>query len=595
MILKALLIIAVLPLLIGIPLAASAERGLYDPPLRQQGAGAQLHDIVCNEPLELYLRSTQEPLCISQAGYDLLSGNGLYLEPAAGSPNVDSYKAVSSQNARQTVADAIAVYDEGYGQDGLDSLAGSHAEQLYYPYVLNADLEIVATGGDGTQDMLLSGTQSSGQILELLQAGSDVWVEHSSVNPVNGDTESKRSLLSLHDDYVFGSGYYLGAHPDGDLRTVKIGSLAPALDRVDGAGVVRMLTTAMAENDFNRYLQENGADWRLDVTIRHTHPGTDEPVDAIMAFYDDGISVLTGPSASSSVERIKPFADKNGMTIISCCSTSPKLAIEGDSVFRLAPDDTKQGPVIAGLMVDDGRSILIPVWRDDVWGTGLHSSTVESFESLGGTVDSLAGSYSVCEEDGCYDEPFSAMASALDSAVRQYVEGGEYSADDIGIAVVGFTETAELMEMAADYEILSEVRWFGSDAVARSSSAVSENVIEFAEAAQFTATIFAVDPTTDPYLHVLTMLSHHTDLKPNVYAYASYDAVWTAGLAIEAAGGDGDTAMVREQLPLVLEDYTPASGPLYLNSAGDSDRAAYDVWIVLDSSWVHLGVYSVSE
>ena len=65
-----------------------------------------------------------------------------------------------------------------------------------------------------------------------------------------------------------------------DVQTIKIGALVPPLERPGGAGVMRMLATTIAEDDFNAYLKGKGSAWRIDVDIRHTHPGTDEPLEA---------------------------------------------------------------------------------------------------------------------------------------------------------------------------------------------------------------------------------------------------------------------------------------------------------------------------
>ena len=44
-------------------------------------------------------------------------------------------------------------------------------------------------------------------------------------------------------------------------------------------------------------------------------------------------------------------------------STSPSLSIEGDNLFRLVPDDTHQGKIIAERMIQDGIKVIVPFWR----------------------------------------------------------------------------------------------------------------------------------------------------------------------------------------------------------------------------------------
>ena len=590
-------IFTVLFMLVALPVAESVEEYTYDAPLQQQNAGAALHDIVCNTPQNLYLLDWQTPLCLHTTTYESLIGRGLDIAPAAGHANVDSYMMVSSQNARHTLEMASTTYDaNGGGQKSLESLTGSY-DGLYYPYVLDFDANVVAHGirpsDVGPLDVKAAeSTVTVDEIRVLLSdEGDHVWTEHNAINPLTGDVERKRSLLVLHDGYIFGSGYYLKDSPD-DVQTIKIGALITPLERPGGAGVMRMLATAIAEDDFNDYLEGKEAAWIIDVDIRHTHPGTDEPLEAMMSFNDDGISFVTGPSASSSVLAIKPYADENDMTILSCCSTSSALAINDDSVFRLAPDDTLQGPVISEILINDGRSLLIPIWRDDVWGSGLADSVIQRFEAGGGLTDASVGTYKLCSDDGCYDMVFSEMISALNMTVQQHIDQGIYGADEIGVAFIGSTETIDFLRMASGYDILDDVRWFGSDSVAQNAEIISAGPSGFAEKVGFGAAILAADTASDRYVHLTDRLAEHTDLEPNVYVYSSYDAVWIIGLAIEAAGGHDDPLLVRAQIPEVARMHDAAIGPILLNSAGDSAKAAYNVWTITDGKWVHTETYS---
>ena len=80
------------------------------------------------------------------------------------------------------------------------------------------------------------------------------------------------------------------------------------------------------------------------------------------------------------------------------------------------------------------------------------------------------------------------------------------------------------------------------------------------------------------------------DSTPNVYTYASYDAVWILGLAIEAAG-DAGFDEVKRQVPLVASDYQGALGDIELNAAGDAAEATYAVWGIESEGWVRIGTY----
>ncbi len=374
-----------------------------------------------------------------------------------------------------------------------------------------------------------------------------------------------------------------------DTEIITIGALVP-VSRPDGAGIHRQVATELAIEDFNKYLEASGASWRLDLDVRDTAAPSADPLDLVKSLHDDGVQFISGPSASSRVSMIKDYADANDMLIVSCCSTAPSLAFEGDNVFRMAPDDALHGPVISNLLWDNGKTVLISVWRDGPFGNGLHDSTVAKFEELGGTVDDL-GSYPLCDEDNCHDAAFDALTGQLREKVQMYVDS--HGSEKVAVLYVGAAETADFMQRAAAHPVLHTVNWIGSDANVLSNSLVDDPVIfQFMQDVNFTACIFAEDQTSQRYQQLNARLSADSRIvgTPNVYTYASYDSIWTLGLAIEAAG-DGGFEEIKRQIPLAVSDYQGALGNIVLNDVGDSAEASYAVWGIRSAGWERIGTY----
>ena len=94
-------------------------------------------------------------------------------------------------------------------------------------------------------------------------------------------------------------------------------------------------------------------------------------------------SYKIGPATSTAVSAAKEYADANKILLISYSSTSPLLSIKGDNLFRLVPDDTYQGKILAEKMNSDGIKVIVPIWRGDIYGNELYKS---HFEKLGGRV-----------------------------------------------------------------------------------------------------------------------------------------------------------------------------------------------------------------
>ena len=362
---------------------------------------------------------------------------------------------------------------------------------------------------------------------------------------------------------------------------ITVGTILPLTGVDSGHGEENMAATALAVDDFNEYLEGKGAGWSLRVAVEDSQSSHDMVLENLQVHHSNGISIVLGPDSSSKLQSMKGYADSNGILLFSCCSTSPLLAIEGDLIFRMAPDDTNQGVAAAKLIEDAGIEVVVPVWRQDVWGDGLQESVRESVTARGGTVDAGIGYGQEATE-------FSAEASILADIVSGYVE--EYGADRVAVMYIGFDEGLSYIQAAAHHDILNKVRWFGSDGNARDTELVEDPIgREFAADTQYTAVLVAsgkndISERVDAVLREMGRV-------PSTYASSTYDVVWVVGLAIEAAQS-ADPSAVAEAIPKAAAGHVGAIGSTRLNSNGDLAQTNYDVWQVSDGGeWILAGVY----
>ena len=186
--------------------AAYAESDTMEPaqhpsPLQQYNDGIPLHDIQCNTPRELYVTASQTPVCLYPDTYQTLLDRGVSL----------SQPPTPESAVRGVVDEAIALYDSD--PDGaFATITAMMSTDPSYPFVADSTGHLVAHGANpdllGEDFMML--TQSDGSfdmLLSELQKG-EVWLEYTFQNPATGAEQHKRSLIVLHDGYIFGSGYY---------------------------------------------------------------------------------------------------------------------------------------------------------------------------------------------------------------------------------------------------------------------------------------------------------------------------------------------------------------------------------------------------
>ncbi len=381
---------------------------------------------------------------------------------------------------------------------------------------------------------------------------------------------------------TMGVGAYAQDGSDSGLSgEIHLGLITPLSGDVAQYGEENLAATNLAVDDFNKYLADKDAGWSIELTIEDSQTLPTAALEKIQSLRAKGISIVLGPWSSASLQNVKGYADSNEMLLFSCCSTSPLIAISGDSVFRMSPDDSNQGTAISKLFDDAGIEVMVPVWREDAWGTGLQDASRLSFESRGGIVDDGLGYNPEVSE-------FSVEASILADTVQGYVN--DHGADKVGVLYVGFGEVLLFMQAASDYEVLGDVRWFGSDANTKESKLVEDSIgLGFVTDTMYT-TVQVASGKNDLSQYVDSSLNESIGRIPSTYASSAYDMMWLMGLTIEREQST-DVAVLTAAIPEVAEEYVGALGSSRLNDAGDLAQTNYDVWDIRDGSWTLAGTY----
>ena len=378
------------------------------------------------------------------------------------------------------------------------------------------------------------------------------------------------------------------ANPDQiDLDTIElegvisIGTLLPLTGDLSTQGEEIKASIQMATNDFNDYLEKNDANWNLKIVYEDSATNPVIALEKITSLNAKNIHLVIGPSSSAELRNIMGYSNSNGMLVFSPSSTAPSLAIPNDSVYRLTPDDSKQGPAIATLLVSNGIDVIIQVVRADAWGDGLSSSITESFVDKGGIVAQTIRYNPESPE-------FSVTTSLLAKVVNDQI--AIHGAENIGVVMIGFSETLQFMQSATEHEVLDDVLWFGTDANTKEEKIIDDPIgSKFANKIQFTTTLLsAVDNNIRK--DVETRLVQQLGKTPNTYAFSAYDIIWILGLAMIDANSN-DVNDLTPIIPDVSSNYNGAVGNTKLNEAGDLDTSNYDVWGIRNGEWVTVGSY----
>lgn len=367
----------------------------------------------------------------------------------------------------------------------------------------------------------------------------------------------------------------------GLVGDVSIGTLLPLTGDLSSQGEDEKASIQMAANDFNDYLKKNNANWNLKIVYEDSGTNPVIALEKLTSLNAKNIHLVIGPASSSELRNIMGYSNSNGMLLFSHSSTAPSLAIPNDSVYRLTPDDSKQGPAISTLLVNDGIKVIIQVMRADAWGDGLSSSIAESFVEHDGTVAQTIRYNPESPE-------FSVTTSLLAKTVSDQI--AIHGAENVGIVMIGFSETLQFMQSATEHEILDDVLWYGTDANSKEQKIIEDPIgLKFANKVQFTTTLLsAVD--NEIRQDVETRLIQQLGRTPHTYAFSAYDIVWILGLTMFDANSN-DVNDLKPIISDIASNYNGALGNTKLNEAGDLDTSNYDIWGIRDNQWVVLGEY----
>ncbi len=344
----------------------------------------------------------------------------------------------------------------------------------------------------------------------------------------------------------------------------------------------------LAVEDVNDYLSKVGADIRMKLVIEDTETDPALALEKLKTLAQEGIKIIIGPQTSLEVQSVRDYADQNNILLISPSSTAPSLAISGDTLFRFCPDDSRQAEALAAFMWQDDIRAVVPIWRGDNWGNELASATKSSFDSLGGRV--LEG-ISYVPSTGDFSSDLIALSARVEDAVAAY------GTEAVAVHLISLEEASTILNEVAGYPVLSSVKWYGSDGAALSKEIINDEVAAQNAVSQgFVCPIYG-EGRTDSYALIRNRIENEIERRPDVYALASYDAVWVAAQVYLATGATEDTVVLKEALQQVTQTYYGTTGWMALNQAGDRKFADYDFWAVGQDGeifqWNHVARYQI--
>ena len=390
-------------------------------------------------------------------------------------------------------------------------------------------------------------------------------------------------------DFIINSNY-VNSNEDHGKKEFVVGAILPFTGSLSSLGKSVKIALENAENDVNKHFEEMNSSSHFRLLMADSKTSPEESLVAIKKLHENGAKIIVGPATSTAVSAVKGYADANNIILISYSSTSPLLSIKGDNLFRLVPDDTYQGKIIAQRMINDGIKVIVPFWRSDIYGNELYNSTKSNFEKLGGKVEEGINYHPYTGKFATslhrinfimWNQDLEKLSGIVSDAVRKY---GVHS---VGVYIISYDEITPILIQAPLYGMLEKVRWYGSDSIAQNHH-ITKNVDSamFAMKTNFTNPLYSIsNETAESHALEKELEKKLHEAGSITYPAIAYDSYWIAALSLDKnstiiSDKENFSKSFKELVVETAESFEGMSGRIKLNAAGDRIGGNYDFWIV---------------
>ena len=354
----------------------------------------------------------------------------------------------------------------------------------------------------------------------------------------------------------------------GPAETIKIGCVLELSGELAPMGAKMLNGARMAVEEINaaggvlgkqvELLEEDGA----------TDP--DKGFDRVKKLVEiDGVQVIVGPMITPTSELSIPYAKQHKIPLITMSATGVPLSeLDGTEwYFRTCLRDDAQGRVLADVVMDEGYTSLATIVLDNTYGIGLEAGLVEGLEAAGWEGELVQSiHFDITKKD-----------------YRSELELISGQNPDVVLAVTYASDGIIIFKQALDMG-LDEIAWLGCDGNYGSGLFAEPSSAEFMEKAIVAGTrTIGSGPVYEQFVPTYTAKYGGP---PETYCDTTYDAVYAAAKAIEAAGVYDGQAIKDALVDLEFEG---ATGPISFNELGDRTSGSFEIWDVVEDPTTETG------
>jgi len=300
---------------------------------------------------------------------------------------------------------------------------------------------------------------------------------------------------------------------------------------------------------------------RLSLVVEDEGPTAATALYAAHKLVDESrVQVVIGGTTSEAVMGAGPYMADKGVVMVSPSATSSALGRFNWSgwVFRVSPDDSLQGGVVAKLITDAGYKKVAILVVDTIYGQGIETVAKEYLKGRTQVVSSI-------RYDPTKLSYFSELNAIKDTIPSCVLHAGAYD------------DSAVIFQQALQRG-MDNIPWFTTD------GAFDLPLDKYGDAAKFmekavTGTVPIPDEESPTYKYFVTAYKYAYGLPPTVYCDTTYDAVNMIAAALKKANVYNGGA-IKNALAEVGREYPGTSGTITFDQAGGRTGGTYGVWKV---------------
>ena len=431
-----------------------------------------------------------------------------------------------------------------------------------------------SSGTDSTELDANGGLKSATYLLYGMADGT--WVKEAVYNP------SVTTIVGRTTNGEVGDFLYL-FEPTNRLHDVHtVGALLPLSGSLGGPAEQRLTAARVALSVTNELNDGYGNDWYVDLLIEDTQTDPDVTLEKLKKLDRLGVKMVVGPSASSGAAAVREYADENNIILLSL-STSHALSIPGDSLYRVSPPSIHEVTVLSNMLERDDMEHVVAIYRQDLWGDTLVEGLLSEFS---GTINTENGYSPELANRGILD--YEGIAADVAEDVLAL---GEHGDGAVAVMMIGFDESASILEAASLHPALGSVQWYGSAGNAnRLAILANDAALSFAENVNFKGPILLINDGIAAQIAAEYLIVLHAGEHLDPYSYVTYDAMLTAGFTVGRTVGLDASEVWPILSPSISNTVNFIAGD-GLDENGDLAGADYDIWQIKNGRWQNILVY----